>query len=83
MGIILTVAIGFVIGLVARLFMSGYRQTPGCDLSTKIGILGAVTANFLGLMLGWFAPGQGAGILGAAIGAVVALAGWNHAQKRA
>ena len=83
MGIILIIGIGFVAGILAKIFMPGFKRLSGYDLTTTLGVLGAVVASFLGLMLGWFSPGQGAGLLAAAVGAIAALAGWDHAQKRA
>lgn len=83
MGIVWTIVIGLLFGITAKFVMPGYRQVPGFRLTTMLGVLGAVMASFLGLVLGWFSPGQGGGILAAAFGAMAALAGWDHAQKSA
>lgn len=83
MGIIFIIGIGFVAGILAKVFMPSFKRPSGYGLATTLGALGAVIASFMGLMLGWFWPGQGAGLLAAAVGAIAALAGWDHAQKRA
>lgn len=83
MGIIWTLIIGFLAGVIAKHVIPGYGKPPGVSLATTLGILGAIGATFLGVILGWFSPGQGAGIVGAALGAMAALAGWDYAQKRA
>lgn len=83
MGIIWIVAIGFAAGLIAKVVMPGFSQASGFNLTTTIGILGAVVASFIGLIFGWFSPGQGGGMVAAAVGAMAALAGWDRAQKRA
>ena len=83
MGIIWIVAIGFAAGVIAKFVMPGFSQSSGYNLTATLGILGAVVASFIGLFLGWFAPGQGGGMVAAALGAMAALAGWDRAQKRA
>ena len=42
-------------------------------LTTILGIVGAVVASYLGQALGWYAPGEGAGLIGAVVGAIVVL----------
>lgn len=82
MGIIWTLIIGFLAGVIAKHVMPGYSKPPGVSLATTLGTLGAIGASILGMILGWFSPDQGVGIVGAAFGAMVALAGWDYAQKR-
>ncbi len=83
MGIIWIIGIGFVAGVIAKFVMPGFNQPSGFNLTITLGILGAVAASFLGLILGWFSPDQGSGILVAAIGSIAALVSWDRAQKRA
>lgn len=82
MWIIWIIGIGYAVGAVAKIVMPSFNEPSGFNLTTTLGVLGAVVASFIGLIFGWFSPGQGAGILAAAVGAVSALAGWDHAQKR-
>ncbi|MFN4157405.1 MAG: GlsB/YeaQ/YmgE family stress response membrane protein [Gemmobacter sp.] len=83
MGIIWTIVIGFLAGVIAKFVMPGNNEPSGFVLTTILGIVGAIVATYLGQSLGWYAPGQGAGIIGAAIGAIIVLAIWGYTQRRA
>lgn len=83
MGIIWTIIIGFLAGVIAKFVMPGGNEPSGFVLTTILGIVGAFVATFLGQALGWYGPGQGAGLIGAAIGAIVVLAVWGFIRKRA
>ena len=65
------ISIGFVAGAVARWFIPAPR---GCLVTTVLGIAGAVFATWLGQQIGWYGPGEGAGFVGATVGAVLILA---------
>ena len=82
MGIIWTIVIGFIAGVIAKLIMPGSNEPSGFILTTILGIVGALVASFLGQALGWYAPGQGAGLIGAVIGAIVLLVVWGAIAKR-
>ena len=82
MGIIWTIIIGFVAGVVAKFIMPGKNEPSGFILTTILGIVGAFVASFLGQALGWYAPGEGAGLIGAVIGAVIVLFVWALLTKR-
>lgn len=83
MGIIWTIIIGFLAGVIAKFVMPGGNEPSGFVLTTILGIVGAFVASFLGQALGWYGPGQGAGLIGAAIGAIIVLAVWGFIKKRA
>lgn len=83
MGIIWTIIIGFVAGIIAKFIMPGDNEPSGFVLTTILGIIGAIVASYLGQSLGWYAPGEGAGIIGAAVGAIIVLAVWGFARRRA
>ena len=51
-------------------------------LTTILGIVGALVASFLGQALGWYQPGEGAGLIGAVVGAIVVLFVWGLYAKR-
>jgi uncharacterized membrane protein YeaQ/YmgE (transglycosylase-associated protein family) len=72
MGFIWTIIIGFLAGVVAKFLMPG-NQPGGFIVTTLLGIVGAVVATYLGQAIGWYAPGDGAGFLGAVVGAVIVL----------
>ena len=82
MGIIWTIVIGFLAGVVAKLIMPGRNEPSGFVLTTILGIVGALIASFLGQALGWYAPGEGAGLIGAIVGAVIVLIVWGLFVKR-
>jgi uncharacterized membrane protein YeaQ/YmgE (transglycosylase-associated protein family) len=82
MGIIWTIVIGFVAGVVAKLIVPGENEPSGFVLTTILGIVGAFVATFLGQGLGWYQPGEGAGIIGAAVGAIIVLLAWGMLRKR-
>lgn len=67
-----TLFIGFVVGLVARYLKPG-NDGMGIILTTVLGIAGSFVASYGGQALGLYRPGQGAGFLGALIGAIVLL----------
>jgi uncharacterized membrane protein YeaQ/YmgE (transglycosylase-associated protein family) len=41
--------------------------------SIVFGIVGAFVATYLGSALGWYRPGEGAGLIDAVVGAVIVL----------
>lgn len=81
MHILWVIIIGFVAGIVARLLAPGPNNPAGFILTTILGIVGAFVATFLGQAVGWYGPNQGAGFIGAVVGAVVVLLIW-HALVR-
>jgi uncharacterized membrane protein YeaQ/YmgE (transglycosylase-associated protein family) len=82
MGIIWTIVIGFIAGVVAKFIMPGKNEPSGFVLTTILGIVGALVASFLGKTLGWYQPGEGAGLVGAIVGAMVVLFVWGLVAKR-
>jgi uncharacterized membrane protein YeaQ/YmgE (transglycosylase-associated protein family) len=73
MGILWTIIIGFLAGVIAKFIMPGDNEPAGFVLTAILGIVGAFVATFLGQALGWYAPGQGAGLIGAVVGAIIVL----------
>jgi uncharacterized membrane protein YeaQ/YmgE (transglycosylase-associated protein family) len=82
MGIIWTIIIGFVAGVIAKFIMPGDNEPSGFILTTILGIVGAFVATFLGQALGWYHPGEGAGLIGAVVGAIVLLVIWGAVANR-
>jgi uncharacterized membrane protein YeaQ/YmgE (transglycosylase-associated protein family) len=83
MGIIWTIIIGFVAGLIAKLIHPGSKNEPsGFILTTILGIVGAVVATYLGQAIGWYQPGKGAGLIGAIVGAIIVLVVWGFFVNR-
>ena len=83
MGIIWTIIIGFVAGVIAKFVMPGENEPSGFILTTILGIVGAFLASYLGQSLGWYGPGEGAGLIGAALGAIIVLLVWGMVRRRA
>jgi uncharacterized membrane protein YeaQ/YmgE (transglycosylase-associated protein family) len=72
-GIIWTIIIGFIAGVIAKFIMPGDNEPTGFILTTILGIVGAFVATYLGQALGWYRPGEGAGLVGAVVGAIIVL----------
>ena len=78
MSVIWTIIIGFVAGIVAKFLHPGSSNEPsGFILTTALGIGGSFVATYLGQALGWYRAGEGAGFIGAVVGAIVVLAIWG------
>lgn len=76
--IIWIIVIGFIAGLIARVLSPGPNAPTGFILTTIVGIVGAFIATFIGQTVGWYRLDQGAGLIGATVGAVVLLFIWNR-----
>ena len=82
MGIIWTIIIGFIAGVLAKLITPGDNEPSGFILTTILGIVGAFVATYLGQALGWYHVGEGAGLIGATVGAIVVLLIWGAIAGR-
>ena len=82
MGIIWTIIIGFVAGIIAKFLMPGEKNEPsGFILTTLLGVVGAFVAKYLGQALGWYQANEGAGLFGAVVGAIIVLAIWGFIAR--
>ena len=77
MGILWTIIIGFIAGVIAKFLMPGDNEPSGFILITILGIVGAFVATYLGQAIGWYRVGEGAGLIGAVVGAIIVLAIWG------
>ncbi len=82
MHIIWTIIIGFVAGVIAKLIHPGPNEPSGFILTTLLGIVGAVVATYLGQAIGWYRAGEGAGLIGAVVGALLVLIVWGFFARR-
>jgi uncharacterized membrane protein YeaQ/YmgE (transglycosylase-associated protein family) len=82
MGILWTIIIGFLAGVIAKFIMPGPNEPSGFILTTILGIVGAFVATWLGQALGWYGPGQGAGLVGAVVGAIIVLLVYGMVASR-
>jgi uncharacterized membrane protein YeaQ/YmgE (transglycosylase-associated protein family) len=78
MHILWVVVIGFVAGIIARFLAPGSNNPAGFILTTLLGIAGAFIATFVGQAIGWYRTDQGAGLLGAVVGALIVLFIWHR-----
>ena len=93
MGILWIIIIGFVAGIIARWISPGPNTPQGFILTVVLGIAGAFLfqlfvvpptiagaflATWIGQAIGWYRPDQGAGFIGATVGAVLVLFIWNR-----
>lgn len=78
MSILWIIVIGLIAGFVARLLAPGPNNSMGFILTTVLGIAGAFLATFIGQAVGWYRLDQGAGLIGATVGAVVVLFIWHQ-----
>ena len=72
MGILWTILIGFIVGIVAKFLMPG-RDPGGFIITVLIGVVGSVLASYMGGALGLYAVGEPAGFIAAVLGAMLLL----------
>jgi uncharacterized membrane protein YeaQ/YmgE (transglycosylase-associated protein family) len=82
MNILWIIVIGLLAGIVARFLAPGPNNPQGFILTTILGIVGAFLATFIGQTVGWYRLDQGAGLIGAVVGAVVVLFIWHRLVAR-
>jgi uncharacterized membrane protein YeaQ/YmgE (transglycosylase-associated protein family) len=73
MHIVITLLVGLVVGVLAKLLVPG-RDPGGAVVTILLGVAGSFVAGMLGHSLGWYVTGEGPGIVASVIGAVVLLA---------
>jgi uncharacterized membrane protein YeaQ/YmgE (transglycosylase-associated protein family) len=81
-GILWIILIGFVAGMIARFLTPGPNNPSGFILTVVLGIAGSFLATFIGQAVGWYRADQGAGFIGATVGAVIVLFIWNRLVAR-
>lgn len=81
MGIIGSIVIGFIVGLLARAIMPG-KDTMGFILTTLLGIGGALAGKFIGQGFGLYREDEPAGFLMSLVGALVLLIIYNLVRKK-
>ena len=69
---IVWIIIGGIAGAIAKLLMPG-KDPGGCIVTILLGIAGALLAGFIGQSLGLASTANGAGFIGAVIGAFIIL----------
>jgi uncharacterized membrane protein YeaQ/YmgE (transglycosylase-associated protein family) len=82
MHILWVILIGFIAGVIAKLIHPGPNEPSGFILTTLLGIIGAFVATYLGQAIGWYRADQGAGLIGAVVGALIVLVIWGMIDRR-
>ena len=82
MHILWLIIIGLVAGIIAKVIHPGPNEPSGFVLTTLLGIAGAFVATYLGQAIGWYRPDQGAGLIGATVGAIIVLVIWGMFARR-
>ena len=72
MGIIWTIVLGFVIGVIAKLVHPG-KENMGFIMTIVLGIAGSFLAGIIGQAIGWYRAGEGAGFIASVIVAIILL----------
>src|SRR5689334_16251395 len=70
--------VGLVAGILARLLSPGPNNPTGFILTIVLGVAGAFLATFIGQEIGWYRADQGAGFIGATVGALLVLFIWHR-----
>lgn len=81
MSILLTIVMGFIVGLFARAIMPG-KDVMGFIYTTLLGIGGALIGKFIGQGLGFYGEGQPAGFFMSLIGALILLFIYNQVRTK-
>jgi uncharacterized membrane protein YeaQ/YmgE (transglycosylase-associated protein family) len=72
MGIIWTIIIGLIVGIIAKFLMPG-RDPGGFVITAIIGIVGSIIATYIGRAMGFYQVGEPAGFIASVLGAIVLL----------
>ena len=81
MGIIWTILIGFVVGLLARMLTPG-KDPSGFFITAAIGIAGSLLATYGGQAIGLYNAGEPAGFIGSLVGAIILLVLYHLIARR-
>ncbi len=82
MGIVWTIILGLVIGVVAKLLHPG-KENMGFIMTIVLGIAGSFLAGVVGQFLGWYNAGEGAGFIASVIAAIVLLVIYGKVRQGA
>jgi uncharacterized membrane protein YeaQ/YmgE (transglycosylase-associated protein family) len=80
-GILWTLLIGFVCGVLARALKPG-NDKLGFFMTILLGIGGALVARFVGNSLGWYRPDEPTGFIASLVGAIVLLVIYGLIRKK-
>ena len=72
MGILWTIVLGLVIGVIAKFLHPG-KENMGFLMTILLGVAGSFLAGVVGEFLGWYRAGEGAGFIASVVAAIVLL----------
>ncbi len=81
MGIIGTIVIGFIVGVLAKLLHPG-KENMGIIVTTLLGIAGSLVATYGGQAVGFYEAGETAGFIAATLGAIVLLVIYSLVRRK-
>ena len=79
MGLIWMCLIGLVAGALAKWIMPG-KDPGGWVVTMVVGLAGAIIAGFVWRLVGWYEPGEGAGLIASVLGAILVL--WLYRKTK-
>ncbi|HMT78760.1 MAG TPA: GlsB/YeaQ/YmgE family stress response membrane protein [Azonexus sp.] len=82
MGIVWTILVGLVVGVIAKLLHPG-KENMGFIATVLLGIGGSVVAGMLGQAMGWYQAGEGAGFVASVVVAIVLLVVYGRLRDKA
>ena len=80
MGIIWTIVLGFVIGVIAKMLHPG-KEGMGFFMTILLGIGGSFLSGIIGQFFGWYQAGEGAGFIASVIVAILLLAIYGRLRQ--
>ncbi|UCV29876.1 GlsB/YeaQ/YmgE family stress response membrane protein [Ferribacterium limneticum] len=81
MGIVWTILVGLVVGVIAKLLHPG-KENMGFIATVLLGISGSFLAGMLGQAMGWYQAGEGAGFVASVVVAIVLLVIYGRLQDK-
>jgi uncharacterized membrane protein YeaQ/YmgE (transglycosylase-associated protein family) len=72
MGIVWTIVLGFVIGVMAKFLHPG-KENMGFIATVVLGVGGSFLAGVIGQYFGWYQAGEGAGFIASVVVAILLL----------
>lgn len=81
MGIVWTILIGLVVGVIAKFLHPG-KDSMGFFATVLLGISGSFLAGMLGQAMGWYQAGEGAGFVASVVVAIVLLAIYGRLRDK-
>ncbi|MGB4062278.1 MAG: GlsB/YeaQ/YmgE family stress response membrane protein [Azonexus sp.] len=82
MGIVWTILVGLVIGVIAKFLHPG-KDNMGFIATILLGVGGSFVAGMVGQALGWYRAGEGAGFVASVVVAIVLLVVYGRLRDKA